>query len=143
MELAHAYIAVIVVLIILLLYCNTYSLEGVWIADVSFCEEAECGNIILYIGECTGFFTKSYRVYLLIEDASHAQLLENTATMMHISRSLWGDASIKFDATPWSAAGDLRIRVDREKNLISIYNAQTVYAELYRDNILSDAAASN
>lgn len=125
----HAlYITIIIVLFIVLFSCTRYSLVGVWTANEDFLETSGLSKVILYISE------KKRGWYPAFLYASTTDTIESNKIKIKLRN---GKIFINgSDILPEEA----KINICKKRNILTIYNGDTVYLELYKDNILSDMA---
>lgn len=145
---SKALIGIIVVLVIIILVqylCSSYELYGLWSADSVFLIDANLNNMSLFIGDKihSGALSTTYGGYIYADTDSGAvedQRVELTLTYTPSTDSCkWYSLKAK-GIDSWE--GDLQMRICPKKHLLTVLTKDTVYAELYKDNILTDYARS-
>lgn len=133
---------VIVVLIILIIYNwqSSYSLYGFWTADDEFLEDAGLTSIALFIGDPDGSIYPSYLFMSNDEGAIEDQKID-----LHLSKMRSSDGAVWYSGkalttNTWDE--DIQVRVCPKRHLLTVMHEKTIYAELYKDNILTDHSRS-
>ena len=147
------YVAICIVLVIILAYLGRSQemelLSGFWRADADFCNQANLTSFILYIGD--GMTKK--RGYLLI--TNHDGIVINSAVDLEISNILCIRPYIRDEINlnvnfKWLCGDDdyeaifpsmQNIKYNPKKGKIILMDQETVYAVLYKDNIMTDISA--
>lgn len=144
----RALIGIIVVLVIIIIaqaVSCSYDPYGLWTADSSFLDDAGLNNMSLLIGDPIKKtpMTTTYNGYLYAdndEGAVEDQRIEISLTPM-ISKESCKWYTMKVDnVNSWD--GKLKLRICPKKHLLTVLSDDTIYAELYKDNILTDYAKS-
>lgn len=139
-------IGIIIILTLIIIsqaFANSYDIHGVWAADTSFLEDAQLSTMTLYIGDTAskGIKSTTYAGYLYADNAQGA--IEDQPVNIQLTPTSSGDGCLWYKAeidstNNWD--GDIKIRVCPKKHLMTVISDDTVYAELYKDNILTDYA---
>jgi hypothetical protein len=131
---------IIVLLIFIILMTYKVDLTGLWTADSEFLKRSGLSSFSIYIGEpLSGVFRKHHGGYIYAMSESGVTLEDNRVDMWIRKCIIPHRFNVKFEGLTMFPK-DVKFRFDSRRNHITIYSGTTVYAELYRDNILSDHA---
>ncbi len=143
----HLLYGVIICLVILVIYLlsSDYELFGLYSADDYYLQDASLKKMTLFIGDIDkekSTATKTaYGAYLYI---ATDKVIEDQKIIMYMRRimSMDGCHWYSLSVTGSNSWDDipLKMRLCPNKHLITILSGDTVYAELYKDNALTDYA---
>ncbi len=134
---------VIIVMVMLLVYMFStgYDIYGVWSADESFLDDAGLTELCLFVGDPLSGFSSKRSGYLYAANKDGA--IEDQRIEMNMSSKWSGDAlwyNIMIEPVNTWGDGKVVMRVCPKRNLMTIMQGDIIYAELYKDNILTDHA---
>lgn len=144
------YLGICIVLIILILWymCSINKgfsdtiLTGFWVANDSFLQNNNISNFNMAIGPVN---SGKRTVYIVMQDLNSNIIVNENNTMK--LKSTWSSSSpsckkikytIVLDNATTVMPQSLQMIYDVTSGFITLYDSETIYAELYKDNILSD-----
>lgn len=136
-------IIVLISIIILLVYRSTYQINGVWVADESFLNDAGLNQMILYIDDKTSGLVTTTRSGYLYADNEEGAIEDQKITLQLTKTPSFGDCiiyDVKLDNV-YSWDTNVKFRFCTKKHILTVLSDDTVFAEFYKDNQLSDYAS--
>ncbi|AIB51785.1 hypothetical protein PRJ_Fausto_00074 [Faustovirus] len=142
-------LVIIIVLVIIyrgfnMLNVNTYEnyLQGIWVTDATFAQEAEVTNMMMYIDEPEdGWFSTTRLCYLIVDDV---QQLITMNYRKGSSGAVIGEYKITPSLQPepddqliWDC-DKITIITDMRRGILTIYNEDVILAVMYKANDISD-----
>ena len=135
-------IIVLISIIILLVYKSTYQINGVWVADESFLNDAGLNQMILYIDDKTsGLVTTTRSGYLYADNEEGA--IEDQKITLQLTKTPSFDNCVVYNVkldNVYSWDSNVKFRFCTKKHILTVLSEDTVFAEFYKDNQLSDYA---
>lgn len=152
----YAYGLIVVLIIILFLHWNIFGaayedyMFGYWIADESFCEEAEVTSMQLFIGEVdeSGWFGRRKRnCYLAIGGITMQNIVIDYGTMIGtgFARKLPKyeiSPTITFEEDCGIPETGTTFEFDMAAGILRIYAGEQMYGAFYKDNEISNILAA-
>jgi len=134
----------LIIMIIYYIYSNrkvlTNYIEGVWIADTKFLEEAELGNdggLILYIGQGDWNERKAYILMFSDDGVVLNQKVDMTFNFNIGYSSTFMKRNVVFDDLDEVMPCNLTVEMSTIDGSMIFYDNETVYMRLYKDHQLS------
>lgn len=154
----YIYGIIIICILVLCILINAISkndiysdlLTGYWKSDTDFLEKNNISFFSMAIGPCTG---SSRNVYMVMKDANNNTIL-NEDNIMIIKTSIFQSHNIFFRKKIYDISFDhdigddvipskLNMIFEPVTGFLTMYDEDIVYAEMYKDNELSDLEQSD
>ncbi len=150
------YLGICIIILIILVLWYMYSIKdgfsdniltGFWVANDSFLQKNNISNFNMAIGPRDG---DKRTVYIVMQDLNGNTIANENNTMT--LKSTWSSSSpsckkIKYTMTLDNATTvmpqSLQMIYDVTSGFITLYDDKIIYAELYKNNMLSDMKTEN
>ena len=146
-----SFLIVVIFLAIASLYSRskTCDIYGVYTADENFLKEADLSSIVIYIGDNE---KDKYKSYIYVEregkpiiDGAFQLKMKPRDGWFNISNgpSIWCDTEDNSNDVESTKTSNLKAHYVASRGILTFVNDGTVYAEVYKNNILTDHARNS
>lgn len=136
-------IIILIIFWIYLTYLERDLIKGFWRADADFCDQSELTAFVVYLGEPTGIFSNERFAYFLA--SNEEGIIINTAAKVRLSgMTILGlrttyNMNLEYQNEHNEETLPSQLCLDWYPSIgkIVIYDAEMIYAVLYKDSITS------